>query len=125
MPEETLAGVTQDTVEAPGGLYTGGRDYAAPIDAAGAWRVGEPQVLRLVLDGITAGDYLCWVRDPEPHALGRELRSISVSADPLDDQIDLELRWDHDPPDPRSAAIAAGFQLAPGVVGVLGHYRHP
>jgi hypothetical protein len=37
------------------------------------------QVLTLTLDGITAGDYLAWFRDPEPFALGRELRSIRVA----------------------------------------------
>ena len=28
------------------------------------------QILALKLDGITAGDYLAWCRDPDPHALG-------------------------------------------------------
>jgi hypothetical protein len=72
------------------------RDYVAPINAAtGARPLGEVQTqsLRLLLDGITADDYLCWVRDPAPQALaGHGLQSISVTADPLGDRIDLELR---------------------------------
>jgi hypothetical protein len=27
-------------------------------------------VVQLRLEGITAEDYLCWIRDPEPRALG-------------------------------------------------------
>jgi hypothetical protein len=27
-------------------------------------------ILTLKIDGITAGDYLAWCRDPDPHALG-------------------------------------------------------
>jgi hypothetical protein len=40
------------------------------------------QRLTLTLDGITAGDYLAWARDPEPPSLGRELAAIDVRADP-------------------------------------------
>ena len=41
------------------------------VDSVGVERSrGSLQLLTLVLDGITAGDYLCWVRDPEPAALG-------------------------------------------------------
>jgi len=32
------------------------------------------QLLTLTLDGITASDYLAWVADPEPPALGHSLR---------------------------------------------------
>jgi hypothetical protein len=97
------------------------RDYVASINAAtGAGPLAEvqPQSLRLLLDGITADDYLSWARDPEPHALGHEPNSISVTADPLGDRIDLELRWHRDPPDPRSAALAAGFLLTPELVQI-------
>ena len=45
------------------------------------------QVLTLKLDGITAGDYLTWCRDPDPPALDSALLSICVDADPLGDQI--------------------------------------
>jgi hypothetical protein len=31
------------------------------------------QILTLKLDGITAGDYLTWCRDPDPPALGLAL----------------------------------------------------
>jgi hypothetical protein len=91
------------------------RDYAAPINAARASVLAEVQAqsLRLLLHGITADDYLSWVRDPEPRALGHELKSISVTADPLGDRIDLELRWRRDPPDTDAAAVAAGFLLTP------------
>jgi hypothetical protein len=99
------------------------------MDAA-TQQVGEvrAQLLRLVLDGITAGDYLCWVRDPEPQALvklGHNLQSISASADPLRDRIELELHWDREPPDPCSAAVAAGFLLTPEVVDVLADEHKP
>jgi hypothetical protein len=76
------------------------------------------QHLTLRLDGITAGDYLTWVRDPEPHALGRELRSLSTQAGPLDDHIDVLLVWNSEPPPPRAAATAAGFALTPEVIEV-------
>jgi hypothetical protein len=35
-----------------------------------------------MLDGITAGDYLQWMRDPEPPALGQALQWIEVNGDP-------------------------------------------
>jgi hypothetical protein len=73
------------------------------------------QPLTLLLQGITAGDCLTWVRDPDPPALGRELRSINVQADPLGDRIDLLLCWGGNPLAPRTAAAAAGFALTPEV----------
>lgn len=45
------------------------------------------QILTLELDGITAGDYLTWCRDPDPPALDYALRSIAIDADPLGDTI--------------------------------------
>ncbi len=77
------------------------------------------QSLVILLDGITAGDYLTWVQDPEPPALGRELRSIAVDADPLGQLINVDLVWDCPPPDPRRAAPAAGFVVSPGLAEVL------
>lgn len=48
------------------------------------------QRLNLTLDGITAGDYMTWVRDPEPPGLGGRL---AVPADPLGDTVDALLSW--------------------------------
>ncbi len=76
------------------------------------------QHLTVRLTGITAGDYLDWVYDPEPPALGRELCSITVDADPLGDRIVARLVWDRDPPPSRVAASAAGLALTPEVVQV-------
>jgi hypothetical protein len=72
------------------------------------------QILTLKLDGITAGDYLAWCRDPDPHALGFALRSIHVDGDPLGDTITATLDWDQPPPAPPTAATAAGLPLLPG-----------
>jgi hypothetical protein len=76
------------------------------------------QWVTLTLDGITAADYLSWVRDPEPLALGRDLRRLAARAEPLGDRIELELIWDREPPAPRSAVLAAGFPPIPEVVGI-------
>ena len=82
------------------------------------------QWLTLTLDGITAEDYLSWARDPEPPALGRDLRCVAARAEPLGDRIEIELIWDREPPTPRSAVLAAGFPLIPEVVElVTGHTR--
>ncbi len=50
----------------------------------------------MILHGITAGDYMTWVRDPEPPALGRDL---AVRADPLGDTVDALLSWKVAPPE--------------------------
>jgi len=76
------------------------------------------QTLILKLAGITAGDYLAWVRDPEPPALGRELRSITVRAEPLADTIEAVLTWNACPPAPHVAGPAAGLPLTADVVSV-------
>jgi hypothetical protein len=73
------------------------------------------QTLILKLDGITAGDYLTWCRDPEPPALDFALRSISIDADPLGDTINAVLDWDQPPPPVPAAATAAGLPLSAGV----------
>ena len=81
-----------------------------------------PQVQSLIirLDGITAGDYLAWVRDPEPPALDYGLCSVAISAEPLGELVHVELIWAGQPPTtPRAAAAAAGFPLTPEVVAVL------
>jgi hypothetical protein len=76
------------------------------------------QRLSLTLDGITAGDYMTWVRDPEPPALGRDLHSIAVRADPLGDTVDALMSWNVAPPDAMTAAATAGLPLTPEVVAV-------
>jgi hypothetical protein len=73
------------------------------------------QVLTLTLDGITAGDYLTWCRDPDPPALGFGLRSISIDADPLGDTITAILDWEQPAPTPATAATAAGLTLSANV----------
>lgn len=72
------------------------------------------QILTLELDGITAGDYLTWCRDPDPPALDYALRSIAIDADPLGDTITAILDWNQPPPTAAAAATAAGLPPAPG-----------
>jgi hypothetical protein len=76
------------------------------------------QVLTLTLDGITAGDYMAWVRDPEPPALGRDLRGVAVRAEPLGETVDAVLTWKGAPPAPSTAAPLAGLALTPEVIAV-------
>jgi hypothetical protein len=71
--------------------------------------------LTLELDGITAGDYLQWIHDPDPPALDHTLRSVSIDADPLGEVIAAMLDWDGPAPQPRAAATAAGLVLTQGV----------
>jgi hypothetical protein len=73
------------------------------------------QILTLKLDGITAGDYLTWCRDPDPPALDFALRSISIDADALGDTITAILDWNQALPPPSAAATAAGLPLPAGV----------
>ena len=73
------------------------------------------QILTLKLDGITAGDYLTWCRDPDPPALEFALRSISIDADPLGDTITAILDWNQPPPPAWAAAITAGLPLTTSV----------
>ena len=73
------------------------------------------QILTLKLDGITAGDYLTWCRDPDPPALEYALRSISIDADPLGDTITAILDWNQAPPPSPAAASVAGLPLSTGV----------
>jgi hypothetical protein len=73
------------------------------------------QIVTLKLDGITAGDYLTWCRDPEPPALDFALRSISIDADPLGDTITAILDWNHALPAAPAAATAAGLPLSAGI----------
>ncbi|HYB29601.1 MAG TPA: hypothetical protein VEF89_23530 [Solirubrobacteraceae bacterium] len=72
------------------------------------------QILTLKLDGITAGDYLAWCRDPDPTALGLALRSVHIDAAPLGNTITATLDWNQPVPPPPAAATAAGLPLLPG-----------
>lgn len=76
------------------------------------------QTLTLTLDGITAGDYLAWVSDPEPLAGGITLRSLRVTADPLGDTVRAELWWNGAAPSARLAAEAAGLPATADVIGI-------
>jgi hypothetical protein len=73
------------------------------------------QIVTLKLDGITAGDYLTWCRDPDPPALDFGLCSIRVDADPLGDTITAILEWDGPAPRPAAGVAAAGLPLSPNV----------
>lgn len=76
------------------------------------------QTLILTLEGITAGDYVTWVCDPEPPALGRDLRSITLRGNRLGDTVEAVLDWKGSPPAPRAAALMAGLPLTPEVIRV-------
>jgi hypothetical protein len=67
------------------------------------------QILTFELDGLTAGDYLAHVADPEPFALGNRLQSVTVRAEPLGDTVEAVLVWDGPVPAPCAAAQAAGL----------------
>lgn len=73
--------------------------------------------LMLTLAGITAEDYLQWIRDPDPPA-GAEVSLISAQATPSGERIDLELLAQRKPPWDRDAAIAVGFPITPEVTGI-------
>ena len=73
------------------------------------------QILTLTLDGISAGDYLTWCRDPDPPALDFGLRSISIDGDPLGDTITAILDWEQPAPTAATAATAAGLTLSANV----------
>src|SRR5947209_4850827 len=82
-------------------------------------RDASATLVTLVLDGITAGDYLAWIRDPDPAALGLSLRQLTVRAQPLDDRIEVQLVWEDDVPAPSRAAEAAGFPLSQNVAELV------
>jgi hypothetical protein len=73
--------------------------------------------LTLVLAGITAEDYLQWIRDPDPPARP-ELTLISAQAAPPGNCIELELLAVGEPPAHCAAATALGFPTTPEVIGM-------
>jgi hypothetical protein len=77
------------------------------------------QRLTLTLDGITAADYVAWVCDPEPPALGRDLCSVDVHYEPLGAIVEVVLRWAGEAPEAGAAATAAGFPVVPEVTSVI------
>jgi hypothetical protein len=78
------------------------------------------QTITLHLDGITAADYLAWVRDAEPPARALGLRAISIDADPLGSTISATLEWDRPAPPVQVAAAAAGLPITADVQRVTG-----
>ena len=76
------------------------------------------QILTLRLDGISAGDYIAHVADPEPPALGLGLRSVTLRAEPRGGTVQAILVWDDCAPAPRVAAQAAGLPLIAEVASV-------
>jgi hypothetical protein len=75
--------------------------------------------LTLSLDGITAHDYLQWVRDPDPPSRD-DLKLLAVTAPPLGDHIRLEVLSAGDPPPATIAAHALGFPMTADVIEVHG-----
>jgi hypothetical protein len=73
------------------------------------------QTITLLLDDMTAGDYLAYVRDADPPAIGYGLRSVSVHADPLGDTVTAVLDWARTPPPFQRMATAAGLPLGDGI----------
>lgn len=73
------------------------------------------QILTLKLDGVTAGDYPTWCRDPDPPALDFALRSIAIDANPLGDTITVILDWTAPALPATAAAAAAGLPVSAGV----------
>ena len=85
-------------------------------------RAATHHTLTLLLDGITADDYLQWVRDPDPPDR-EDLKLIAVCSSPLDDCIQLELLVEGEPPPPRLAANAVGFPITTNVAAVRGRLK--
>ena len=81
MPSDSSASVPRSSLAEP--LHPGASraNFVASRAAgkvAGEQREPLVQPLTLILEGITAEDYLSWVRDPEPSALGHDLRCLTV-----------------------------------------------
>jgi hypothetical protein len=80
-------------------------------------RANPRHIVTLLLDGITADDYLQWVRDPDSPEHD-ELALIDVGSAAGGDRIRLELLVEDDPPPPSAAAQALGFPITPEVVAI-------
>ena len=76
------------------------------------------QTLHLRLDGMTAGDYLAHLRDPEPASLGAGLHAVVGEAEPLADVVAALLAWEGAAPEPCRAAAMAGFPTPSEVVSL-------
>ena len=76
------------------------------------------QILTIELDGLTAGDYLAYMSDPEPPAVGFGLLSMSIRAQPLADTLEVDLVWEDCVPAPRVALQAAGLPVVAEVVRI-------
>ena len=74
------------------------------------------QILTIELDGLTAGDYLAYVAEPEPSARG--LRSVTVRAEPLGSVVEAVLVWEAAVPDACVAAHAAGLPFVAEAVSI-------
>jgi hypothetical protein len=76
------------------------------------------QTITIHLDGITAADYLAWVREPEPAPFPAGLRSVRIDADPLGSTVEATLAWERPAPAPHLAAAAAGLPVSADVAAV-------
>jgi hypothetical protein len=77
------------------------------------------QILRLHLDGVLAADYLAYVRDPDPAALGGALRSVTIREQPpFSSVVEALLTWRGAAPDPHAAATLAGLPVTADVIAV-------
>jgi hypothetical protein len=78
----------------------------------------QTQLITVDLDGITAGDYLAHLVDPDPPLEASRLRSVAVDAEPLGSTVVAVLRWDGTPPPAGAAAAAAGLPVTADVARV-------
>jgi hypothetical protein len=99
-------------------------DESQRARSQGASRARTHQTLTLLLDGITAGDYLQWVRDPDPPN-PKHLTLIAARCATLGDRIQLELLVEGEPLSPSLAANAVGFPITADVAAVRGRSEHP
>ena len=76
------------------------------------------QILTIELDGLTAGDYIAHLRDPEPPALGHGLRSVTVRADPLGTRSRRSSSGRTPSPPPASPPRPRGLPLVAEVMSV-------
>src|SRR5215475_1360228 len=92
------------------------RRFRSPSDHIAAPQPARHRVT-LVLAGITAEDYLQWIRDPDPPAR-TDVQLISARAVRPGERIELELRAHGRLPALQAAAHAVGFPITPEVIGI-------